>query len=330
MRDLDAMHLEQVACLRFQAIPPYSFERTIRKYTKYGTTWYFMTPFEIYRHETLWTGFPFQDEPIGLKIEAKGSISKPRVSVEVFARRKLKTSRLKDVSKIIKNSLGLEEDLSPFYALAHRDPILRQAKKDLYGMRITPLPDLLSALILAITLQRASYGRTERMLHLLYLCYGQKVRFDNQRVIVCPRAQTLAEVSELELREECKLGYRARYLKAAAEAVANQELPDLRELGNLSIEQARDVVMRVKGIGEYAAEVILPHPSFPIDSWSAKIFQQLFCVEPSERAGGIISAIKTYAKREFGEWQRYVYEYIVNDICNIAKLLGLQINDSKV
>jgi 3-methyladenine DNA glycosylase/8-oxoguanine DNA glycosylase len=280
-----------------------------------------MTPFEIFRAGVLWTGFLCEGEPIGLKARAAGSVRKPRVSVDIFSR---SASQLGDllgrIKKIIENSLGLEEDLAEFYSLIDDYATLRQARNDLYGMRITPLSDILSALILAICLQRVSYGRTERMLSFLYKRYGHEVEFDGKRIVLCPDASNLAEASEQELRNTCGLGYRANYIQTAAESVASRKLPDLLELAKLPEQQAREMIKRIRGIGDYAADVILPHPCFPVDSWSSGIFKRLFRIRSRRSERETVAAIKEFARRNFGRWQRYVYEYVTNDLESLGLL----------
>ena len=170
-------------------------------------------------------------------------------------------------------------------------------------------PICLVQLYLAITLQTASYGRTERMIKLIYRDYGDKILFDDVEVIVCPSPTKIANVSEEELKSECNLGYRTTFIKACAEAIASQKAPTIKELTDMKAEEAKRVLMNLKGIGEYSAEIITPHPSFPVDVWSVKIFCQLFNIKIDRSLRAMIPIVKRYASEKFGRWQKYVYTY---------------------
>ena len=76
---------------------------------------------------------------------------------------------------------------------------------------------------------------------------------------------------------------------------------------------------QIKGIGCYSAEVICAHPAFPVNSWSAKYFCWLFSLETQkDRASDALSKVKRYAQEKFGIFQRYVYEYLINDLENLS------------
>ena len=94
-------------------------------------------------------------------------------------------------------------------------PYLKQSVEDLHSMRVCSFPDLFSAVTLAITLQTASYGGTERMIKLIYRNYDDKILFDDVEVTVCPSPARIADVSEEELKSEYNLGCRTTLLKLA-------------------------------------------------------------------------------------------------------------------
>jgi N-glycosylase/DNA lyase len=159
----------------------------------------------------------------------------------------------------------------------------------------------------------------KKMVKALCENYGIRVKFDNVEVVACPSARKVAEVSEEELREKCRLGYRASYLRYNANLVANGEILPLRELESLSsIEEAKKILRKMRGIGEYSSEIILfsLYPCFPVDSWSAEIFAKVFKIEGSSRS--LTKTVKAYAEKNFGEWQSYVYDYIINDFENLG------------
>ena len=320
-RDLSKVFSYELECL-----PPYSFDLTVNKRTRFGVNWYWITPYEKYYKGVMWSGIRLHnDKPVGLKVKATGSLQKPKVLLEVFSEASFSNREEKEIVEIVDRCLGLKDDITSFYMFAEGFPYLKQSVEDLYGMRVCSFPDLFSAVILAITLQMASYGRTERMIKLLYRNYGEKIMFDDVEVTVCPSPTRIADVSEEELKSECNLGYRTTFIKACAEAIVSQKAPTIKELADMKAEEAKRVLMSLKGIGEYSAEVITPHTSFPVDVWSVKIFCQLFKIKIDRSLRAMIPIVKRCASEKFGRWQKYVYTYIINDLDKFSEKFKLDI-----
>jgi N-glycosylase/DNA lyase len=316
--------LKLVSYFKLTGLPPFNFELTVHK-PRYG---YWLTPFEIYKGGKIWSGMRLSDgTPIGVKLQSTGGLFDPKIAVSVFCTRELKEGERGKIKKKISKLLQIGEDISEFYSMCDRYPALKKAKKDLYGMRDTHFPDLFNGLLLALTLQMTPWERSLRMLESLYLIYGERIRFDEHEVIISPSPATIAEVKEEELRERCKIGYRAKYLKEIARSLI-AGFPSLEELERLSPPEAKQKLKKLKGIGEYSADIVTPHPSFPVDIWNVKIFSKAFGLK-TERIKNSIDFVKQYAGKEFGKWQRYVYAYILHDLNNLKSLLG-DINSKKV
>jgi hypothetical protein len=81
------------------------------------------------------------------------------------------------------------------------------------------------------------------------------------------------------------------------------------------------------GIGEYSKDTILfdIQPCFPIDAWSVNYFCKLFGIEIKDKPRKIIPNLKAFAKKEFGKWQNYVYDYIINDLEKLSNSFGLKL-----
>jgi len=319
-------NLSNVFNYELECLPPYNFNLTVNKKTRFGVNWYWITPYEKYFKGVMWSGIRlFSDKPVGLKVKATGTMQEPKILLEAFSEASFSNREEKEIVEIIDRCLGLNDDVTSFYTFAESFPYLKQSVEDLYGMRVCSFPDLFSAVILAITLQMASYGRTERMIKLLYRNYGEKIIFDDVKVIVCPSPAKIANVSEEELKSRCNLGYRATFIKTCAEAIVSQKAPTIKKLADMKAEEAKRVLMSLKGIGEYSAEVITPYPSFPVDVWSTKIFCQLFNLKIDRSLRAMIPIVKRYASEKFGRWQKYIYTYITNDLDKLSEKFKLNI-----
>jgi DNA-3-methyladenine glycosylase II len=225
---------------------------------------------------------------------------------------------------MLKRSLKVEEDLTGFYKLSRKDPILRGVVKDLYGMHTIGWPELFPALILAVSLQMAPMKRTNEMLDLLMENFGDEARFDGKTFRYWPSAPTIAQASLKELMTKAKLGYRAKNLKAIAQTLT-QGFPTIDELSAMEPEETKDKLLTLRGIGEYSADLVNPRTGFPLDVWSAKIFHVLFHGKVPEKPREAIPALKVEAKKRWGEWRGHAFVYVLNDLPKLSKRVGVDL-----
>jgi 3-methyladenine DNA glycosylase/8-oxoguanine DNA glycosylase len=308
---------------QLSAIPPYDFALTVRK----PAGWSFLTPYEAFEDSILWTAMRMPSgEMFGLKLKSTGTVEKPKVFCEVHSSRKLSVAERKRLLGVVSWMLSLEEDVKPFYALAKRDSLVKALVEDLYGMRRTKRPDVFPQLILAVTLQMAPIARSDQMMNLLIKGYGEKVLFDGKEVLCWPSPAVVAQENVRELKERCKLGYRAPAVKAIAQAMS-EGFPTLQELERMSADEAKAKLMELKGIGEYSADIVSPHFGFPLDVWSAKIFSLLLLGEEPDSPRTVIPKLKKIAEKRWGRWRGYVFTHVLNDMPNLSKRLRLNLEE---
>jgi len=262
----------------------------------------------------------------GLKLKSLGTTEKPAISCEIFSSRKLTDDRKEELSDTITWMLSLDEDMNEFYHLAKLDPFLNSLVKDLYGMRRTKRPDIFPLLILAVTLQMAPISRSNQMMNLLIKEYGERARFDGKEIPYWPTPETIAKTGVTELKQKCKLGYRAKVMKGIAKAVT-KGFPTLRELDDMTPEQAKARLMELKGIGDYSADIVSPHPGFALDVWSAKIFNILLFGKQPDSPRDIIPRLKQIADERWGKWKGYVFVYMLNDLKNLSKRHNINLTE---
>ena len=303
------MNLKDVFNIEFEAIPPYNFELTLRK----PAGWFWSTPEESCENGTCWSVARFNGELLGLKLHSIGTVHKPRINCTVYSQTKTIDSKKQKITRMLKRALKVDEDLTGFYELSQKDPILQGVVKDLYGMHTVGWPELFPALILAVSLQMAPMKRSNQMMDWLMEYFGVEVRFDAKTIRYWPSAQTIAKTPVEVLKEKAKLGYRAKNLKAIATALI-QGFSSMDELYSMAPKEAKKKLMTLQGIGEYSAELVMPRTGFPIDVWSAKIFSVLFNAKTPENPRDAIPALKDEAIKRWGDWRGNVFVYILNDL----------------
>ncbi len=193
------------------------------------------------------------------------------VSVEM--RDPLNGPEREEVSRKVWWMLGLGEDLTPFYALARKEPKLAHVEHRALG-RMLRSPTVFEDLVKTMLTTNTTWNGTIRMVEALVSHFGDPLPTDPSRNAF-PTPQQLAARTEEELRD-LGLGYRAPFVAELSRRVAAGEL-DLEGLkdSNRPAEELREVLLSVRGVGEYAAATLLMllgrHDYLPIDTWACKL-----------------------------------------------------------
>ena len=303
-------------------IPPYNFNLTIRK----PAGWPLFTPLEVYDNNTLWTAVLLNDTLTGLKFTFKGTIKKPRIEAKIFLESEPSKEPLNKIKKTLVHSIGADDDLHEFYKLAKKDPILKYAVADLFGMHSTSSGDtVFPDAILAILLQMAPLKRSNEMMDCVISKYGERAEFDGENIYVWPSPQRLASINPETFAKDCKIGYRAKRIVKLAEKLVKEGFPTLQELETLSSEEAKKRLMELPGIGDYSADIINPHGGFPIDVWSAEVFSTLFFGKTPVNNREAVEEVKREGILRWGKWSWMAFFYIVQDLKNLSKRLSVKL-----
>ena len=107
--------------------------------------------------------------------------------------------------------------------------------------------------------------------------FGEQRRIGDQLVYTFPSPRRLAQASEKELRE-CKLGYRAKNLRATARLVSSGQA-DLEAWSALSDAELRKRLCALPGVGPKIANCVMLFAyerlrAFPIDVWIERVLRQ--------------------------------------------------------
>ena len=84
-------------------------------------------------------------------------------------------------------------------------------------------------------------------------------------------------------------------------------------------------MLTLRGIGEYSAELVMPQMGFPLDVWSAKIFNILFYGKTPTNPRDVIPAIKKVAEERWGDSRGHAFVYVLNDLPKISKRISFDL-----
>jgi N-glycosylase/DNA lyase len=140
--------------------------------------------------------------------------------------------------------------------------------------------------------------------------FGEQRKLGNQVVYTFPSAYRLAHASEKELLE-CKLGYRAKNLRATARRVSSGHA-DLEAWSVLSDDELRKQLCALPGVGPKIANCVMLFAyerlrAFPIDVWIERVLRQHYF---SRRKKMTTPRLREFTETYFGEHGGYAQQYL--------------------
>ena len=153
----------------------------------------------------------------------------------------------------LRHMFRLDEDLSPFYAVARDDADLAWAAVG--AGRMLRSPTVFEDVVKTICTTNCAWSGTVRMVTALVDELGTPAPTGARAF---PSAEQMAAADESFYRDVVRAGYRGAYLLALAASVASGEL-DLEQLNDpeLPVHEIEERLLALAGVGPYAAAHVM-------------------------------------------------------------------------
>ena len=219
-------------------------------------------------------------------------------------------SSMEDYEGIWKLYLDMDNDYGLIkQSVIKADGALKTAVDEKSGIRILN-QDFFETLISFIVSQNKSIPQIKQCVKNISHRFGDEViGYNGEAFYVFPDVQRLHDATEEELRE-CKVGFRAPYIKNATEAVYSGAVTK-EKLDELDIAQARELLMTIKGVGEKVANCVLlfglgRREAFPVDVWMKRIMEQMYFDGKDTKK----QDIEAFAVNKYGDLGGYAQQYL--------------------
>jgi N-glycosylase/DNA lyase len=176
----------------------------------------------------------------------------------------------------LRHMFRLDEDLSPFYAVAQDDADLAWVATG--AGRMLRSPSVFEDVVKTICTTNTAWGGTVRMVTALVDHLGTAAPTGAHAF---PSPTQMAEAGESFYREVARAGYRGTYLRALASSVASGEL-DLEELNDPELpgDEIEERLLALPGVGPYAAAHVMltslgRYSRLVLDSWTRPTYAKL-------------------------------------------------------
>ena len=178
----------------------------------------------------------------------------------------------------ISNFFREDDNLEKILSNISRDQIVRKAIKQSSGLRLMR-QDPFQCYISFICSSNSSIQNIKSMLENLCKKFGTKREVNGYKLHTFPKPEILAKASMKDLID-CKLGFRAKYVKEASQAVNSGKI-DFAQLKKTDYFTALESLKKILGIGNKVADCILLFSldkieAFPIDRWTQRILLKYY------------------------------------------------------
>ncbi|TKJ33281.1 hypothetical protein CEE39_04165 [bacterium (candidate division B38) B3_B38] len=248
---------------------------------------------------------------VSVLVKSVGSVNSPRLSIST--RPQVSQEEQEEIKDTVSFMFSTGDDVRGFYSMAEKDPVLKRAVKELRGLKIQSAPTLFEELVIGFCLQWVSFQRGVEMIDCLVRKFGERV--DDLYAFPSPGALAAATLEEIK---GCKLGFRAKRVKWAAEMTASGW--GLEQLGSLPDDELKNELLKIKWVGPWTAEGLLlwrfkRYNAFPLDVWSAKIFQSFY----PQLKDKSLDEISEFASQSWGDYKGLAYYYLMCHHKNLAQ-----------
>jgi DNA-3-methyladenine glycosylase II len=189
---------------------------------------------------------------IPIKVKSIGLIEEPKL--EVIILKKIEKKERKELEDKLSWILNTKTDLADLYNFMDKDPVLREVKRKLCGLKAFNYSTVFEGLIKSIIQQQISLIGSMYITNRLIERFGEKVKIGDEIYYEFPSPESLAETS-LAILKECGLSrQKSGYIKEVSERIVHDKI-DLEGWKGLASQEIIERLMKFKGVGRWTAEL---------------------------------------------------------------------------
>ncbi len=211
----------------------------------------------------------------------------------------------------IQDYFRLDDDLEMIYSEIGRDELMTSLIQKYRGLRLIR-QDPWECLASYICSSNNTIRNIKNSIRLLCECFGNRIE-NGFYSFPTPEALKHAELCNMA---SCRMGFRAPNVRSAAAMIADGEF-DLYGIKDLSYEEGRAELTKIKGVGNKIADCVLLFAfgkleSFPVDTHIEQIMERFYPenfknTKKSKKRDEIADFARGYFGRYCGIAQEYLY-----------------------
>jgi DNA-3-methyladenine glycosylase II len=235
---------------RLSPAPPFNFDRSLAFIEGFSPS----EGEQTVEDGVLTKGIRIEGQTLTFRIRSTGTVEEPRLAFTLRSDRPMGRAVRTSARGAIGQYLSIEDDLRPFYDLAHADPKFAPRTEELYGLHHVRFLTPFECACWSILAQRAPLGGARRMKEAIAERYGGSLEAEGRTYRAFPEPADLARVKKRQLAETTGNERKARYLASAGRAFADV---DRQWLDDASFEEVEEWLRSIDGIGEWSSTFVL-------------------------------------------------------------------------
>lgn len=214
------------------------------------------------------------------------------------------------IKSYVKEWFDLETDLGEFYELAGKDKLLAPLIEKYYGYRIIGQPDLFESVIWAVLGQQINLQFAYTLKQRFVERFGERLFWNNESFYLFPEPALVAGLSDEVLLPLQFSRQKSKYTIGIAESFASGEISK-EKLKHLSLVEAKERLMAIKGIGNWTANYALMktfryRDAFPLED--AGVHNAIKNLKKMDRKPTLEEVKKVFKK--YRGWEAYATLYL--------------------
>jgi len=214
------------------------------------------------------------------------------------------------MAPILRDYLRLDDDFPAIISTLEFDDILRGMFAEYTGIRILR-QEPWECLVTFICSANNNIPRITKNVEDMAAAFGSPIQGTPTEKNAFPTPAQLTDAGEASLRK-LGLGFRAKYVAAAARRVADGEF-DLYSLREAAYQDALDTLVEFAGVGDKVANCVLLFSmdkceAFPVDVWIDRALREWYFSDSEEKVSR--NKMRAWAQARFGEHAGYANQYL--------------------
>lgn len=183
-----------------------------------------------------------------------------------------------DYNEFFCHYIDMDRDYEEINKGFMNDKILPKAMKYSDGIRLLN-QDVFETVISFIISQNNNIPRIKKIINSFCMNFGKKIVFENKEYYLFPSIEDVKDIT-LDDLAVIKSGFRAKYILDAVNKINSGEV-DINNLKNLDYEEAKQELMKIKGVGDKVSDCVLLFScgfvdAFPKDVWIKRILKEFY------------------------------------------------------
>lgn len=195
-----------------------------------------------------------ENQTLAFRLKEESTGSRPVLSYTLYSYEEISEEIKSALLDRIRFFLSLDDDLKPFYDLGRQDPKFAPVLDELYGLHQVKFLTPFEAAAWAVLSQRISMKVARRMKNKLSDAVGNGIQIEGVDYRTFPSARQVKNLGVENLVSVIGNERKSEYLIAVAESF---DAVDESFLRHGKIEEVKEWLMNIRGIGEWSAHLEL-------------------------------------------------------------------------